>query len=1013
MSTSHLLTLPLVGRSVELAMLRGAVDGAATGHGTTVFLCGEAGVGKTRLAEATAELASSLGWTVATGRAYPVETGVPYAPFSDALLPILRKLDPAAIALLTRGGAADLAYLFPALATPGDPGRGGGRDSPSEFKSRLLYNFSQFLGRLAAKQPLLLVLENLHWADASSLELLHFVARQIAHERVVVLCTYNDADPELKTALRTAEQSLVALGAARVHHLEPLARPALDQLLTKTFGSEATGAREFAALLYGWTRGNPFFIQETLKALVESGRLHLRDGSWFGWEVADLGLPRTIRDAVIDRMAALSPAARALADLAAVVGTRTTFETLQSLADPVGATLLASLDELRRQHILTESAVSDSVVYDFAHPILRDTLYRELGLARARILHALVADRLEESYGAAAPVHADELAFHFARAGNPHGAAAGIASKAIKYLTAAGRSALAKYANREAADYLSAALERLDRERDASEAEHHDALAATLAEDIAQARQRLGEYDAAMSLWERARREAEHRGDDRRLAAIERRMGLASYWCGHHQDALAHYDLGLAAADRGGDARLTARLLLAKGLCLQDVGQPETARAEIERALMIAGGVHDDALLARVHRALLLLHMWTGSPELAREHGAHAIALATRTDQKVVACTSHWALAMLGGLTGRADDTRNHIAESERLVEELGSPVLRMWTAEVKIEYASATGDWESGISFAEQTLAVARALQQRALVPRLLVWTALIYFGRGDIERGKAYVDEAWALSGAGDAAEGRPLDVHSVVPVHIGRAYYEMISGRYEEAIRIGEAGLAIADRSGYVVWAVHRLLPILAESCMRLGDLQRAERVAIRLRDESERLGHPLGLAWADTCDALLPMLRGDNERAIVLMRKAITAMEAIPFLFDGSRLRRELSRRLAAVGDPKGAVHELRHAHDVFARLGAERELAGTREELRKLGVRPPLRTAGVGAHGLTGRELEVVRLVSARKSNKEVAKALGIAPRTVSTHLSNIFKKVGVASRGELADYARRNLLAEE
>jgi DNA-binding CsgD family transcriptional regulator len=147
-------------------------------------------------------------------------------------------------------------------------------------------------------------------------------------------------------------------------------------------------------------------------------------------------------------------------------------------------------------------------------------------------------------------------------------------------------------------------------------------------------------------------------------------------------------------------------------------------------------------------------------------------------------------------------------------------------------------------------------------------------------------------------------------------------------------------------------------------------------------------------------------------VQLLRSAAESLEAIPFVPDAARVRRQLGRALIETGDTEGAIRELRRVHEVFSHLGAEPELDDTREQLRTLGARPPQRSVVSGAGGLTGRELEIVRLVAARQSNKEIGTALEISSRTVSTHLSNIFAKLGVASRGELADYARRAGLAE-
>src|SRR5213594_3426355 len=183
--TSATSVLPLTGRSGELMSLTASLQDAGGGRGGTVILAGESGIGKTRLATTIVDQATKRGFTIAVGRAYPVEAGVPYAVFSDALLPVLRALEPSVLSLLTRGGNAELIQLFPALASGERASAGSApRGDPTELRARLLWNFTQFLSRFAAKRPLLLVLENLQWADSSSLELLHFTARQIGSERI-------------------------------------------------------------------------------------------------------------------------------------------------------------------------------------------------------------------------------------------------------------------------------------------------------------------------------------------------------------------------------------------------------------------------------------------------------------------------------------------------------------------------------------------------------------------------------------------------------------------------------------------------------------------------------------------------------------------------------------------------------------------------------------------------------------------------------------------------------------
>ena len=963
-------------------------------------MSGEGGVGKTRILTAAVEKAEKDNWNVVVGRAYAVETGIPYALFSDALLPLLRKLEPGALSVLTRGGMSELAYLFPALALPGDRERASASVDPSDLKARLLWNFTQFLGRLAARQPLCIVLENLQWADASSLELLHFVARQIGSHPIALLVSYNDAERDLNPVLRTTEQSLVSLGVAATCRLGPLTPGDVAQMLEEKFGADGASLRQFSALLYGWTRGNPFFVEETLKWLVESEVLREENGRWVGWEVESLQLPPTVRDAVAARMSRLSAPARDVANLAAVVGTRVTFDQLTALSPLAGEKLASAFDELCGHRVLEEVQGPDGVAYDFAHPILQQVTYNALGAARARLLHASVAEALESYYGKRAADHAGELAFHFTRSSS-------LAPKAVFYLSEAGSAALAAYANREAAAFLTAALQQIENVDDPGVDRDE------IVRGLARARQRLGDYDGALTLWSTARAAAALRSDNAALAAIEHRMGLACYWSGKFDDALQHYSAGLEAAARGPDRAIVVRLHLANATCLQELGRLDASKAEVESALVAAEKAGSDAMLARAHRALLLLYAWTGPADLALAHGHKAIEFAEASGETMLEWTAHWGMGLLAGLTGKAPDVVEHIRHCERLEEQLRSPLLPLWTAELSLQYASWMGEWDSGLALGERTIALARSLRQRTLVPRLLVWTGLIYLWRHDLERAKAYFDEAWQLSGAGTATEHR-LDVPTVVPAHMGLAAYHLETGNYTEAIRIGEAGRELADKLGYIAWTLQWLLPVVGEAALWNREFARAEAHSGRMRRDAKRLSNPIALALADACDGMLLLFRDKNPAgAIPLLEASIAALEAIPLPDAASRVRRPLSFAMKDAGDREGAVRELRKAHEVFARLGASGQLDYVRAELRKLGARPPARTIGEGMSGLTGRELEIARMVARRKSNKEIGAALDISARTVSTHLSNIFAKVGVASRGELADFVRDNAMDEE
>ena len=989
---------PLVGRAQELEAFANVLASAQEGTGAALFLRGDTGTGKSRLASAVVEQGNRLGFDTVGGQAYRMDVGVPYGLWSNAFFPKLREMDDATLSVLTRGGEEELSIVVPGL-------RGGSTQDPvlasagpGELRTRIHWNFTELLRGLSKRTPLLVVLDDLHWSDPSGLDLFHFVSRQIAEVPLVLLGVYNTEELVHNPAFQKMERPLLSVSGSEALDIGPLSADETVDLVLRTFQVDPGIGEPLARQIHERAGGNPYFVEEILKSLVDSGKLFLQDGRWLGWEVEDLDLPSSVTAAVSARFGELSSAAQEVAKILAVAGTRVDHGLLSTLAEQDQSDLLAGLDQLRTTQLIEETADGAHIVYRFVHPLVQEVIYSEMGLARVRTLHQRMGEALERGEAAVIedPVHA--LAFHFSRAG-------GDDPRVVRYLAAAGRDALESRANREAAGFLREATERVHAGAFTEEDTGVELL--PLEEDLARVLQRLGKYRRAADHWRVALKIAIEQNDSARAADLHRRIGQAAYFPGRFDEALTSYTTGLEYAKAGSDRAIEARLHLCKGIALQAQGSADEAREEMETALTVAETVADPGLLARVHRGLMILHHWLGDHEEVREHGREAIALSEQAGDRQITFWVYWQLAVQEGLLGDIKTMGRHIQRCREIAKELRSPVLDLWTSEVLIEHATAAGEWNTGIALGEQAVARARSLGQDALLPRLLVFLSLIYLGRGEIERGRECVDEAWTLSGA---AKGDNSRVHLVVPAHIGKAAYHVAAGEYEEAIRIGEAGLAIAENTGFIIWAAHRLLPLIGEAYLQIHDAEAGRHIERRMRRYGKKLNTRSGLGWLAAFEAIKVWYSGDIERATVLLRKAAEELEAVPMIFDAARLRRQLAGRLADLGQRDAALDELRRVHDVFLRIGAKPELKKTRAMFGELDTRPPSISKGSGAEALSQRELEIARLVARRKSNKAIAKELGISPRTVSTHLSNTFQKLEIGSRGELADYAREHEL---
>ena len=989
---------PLVGRTHELDVLGNALASARAGSGAAIFLKGDTGTGKSRLASAVVEEATQFGFETVTGQAYRMDTGVPYGLWSNAFFPMLREMDDTTLSVLTRGGEEELSIVVPGLREGGTQDPGFASAGPGELRTRIHWNFTELVRGLSKRKPLLVVLDDLHWSDPSGLDLFHFVSRQIVEVPLVLLGVYNTKQLVHNPAFQTMERPLLSVSGSEALDVGPLSADETVDLVLRTFQTDAGIAEPLARQVHERAGGNPYFVEEILKSLVDAGKLFLQDGQWLGWEVEDLDLPASVTEAVSARFGELSSSVQEVANVLAVAGTKVDHGLLGSVAEQAEADMLAGLDELRTTQLIEEAADGAHIVYRFVHPLVQEVIYSEMGLARARTLHQRLGEALERGEAAVIDDPAHALAYHFSCAGDDD-------PRVVRYLAAAGRNALESRADREAEGFLTEAIERVRAGAFTEEDTGVEIL--PLEADLARVLQRLGEYGRAADHWGAALHIAVEHDDGARTAALHRRIGQAAYFQGQYEEAVNSYTEGLVYAKAGSDRAIEARLHLYKGNALQAQGSADAARKEMETALAVAETVADPSLLARVRRELMILHTWLGDTDEAREQGRKAIALSEEAGDRQITFWVYWALAIGEGFLGEVEVMDRHIQRCREIAKELRSPVLDLWTSEVLLEHAMAAGEWDTGIALGERAVARARALGQDALLPRLLVWLSLIYLGRGEIERGRACVDEAWTLSGA---ATGDNSRVHLVVPAHIGKAAYHHASGEYEEAIRVGEAGLAIAENTGFIIWAAHRLLPLIGEAYLQIHDAEAGLHIEKRMRRYGKKLSTRVGLAWLSAYEAVKIWYRGDIERATVLLRKAAEELEAVPMIYDAARLRRQLAGRLADLGERDAALVELRRVHDVFQKIGAKPELKKTRGMFRELDTRPPSISQGSGAEALSQRELEIARLVARRKSNKAIAKELGISPRTVSTHLSNTFQKLGIGSRGELADYAREHSL---
>jgi len=444
---------PLVGREPEMAFLRERYQEAQAGTGGLLLVQGEAGVGKTRLVEEFADHLRWQGVRVLWGRCYEFERLLPYQPLGEALQAVLSTLAPGELAALPAWILVELVRLVPELpetlpeltASPTPP--------LEEEQAHLFEGVARFLADLSSDGALVLILDDLHWATESTLQMIHYLARRLADQPVLIVGTLRPEAVERQSALVSFERQLGREGLVQSWNLAGLSPQAIEALLAEMSGSGQAVA-PLARRLYTETEGNPFFLIESLKALFDSGLVSLEGGAWTGdfarVSEAELPLPVGVSEAVQARVRRLDEEARQALQVAAALGREFDFELLNAAWQQGEEATLEALDVLLRRRFIDEGSGGLGRDYAFHHHKIQEVVYAGLPRRRRQHLHARVAQAMETLYASDLAAVAGELAFHFCQGRQPE--------RVVRYLLLAGDQARLAYAHREAIDYYSQAL---------------------------------------------------------------------------------------------------------------------------------------------------------------------------------------------------------------------------------------------------------------------------------------------------------------------------------------------------------------------------------------------------------------------------------------------------------------------------------------------------------------------------------------------------------------------------
>ena len=958
-----LLSEHLVGRAEELGAFDQLLAELDSGEAAAMALVGEPGIGKTRLLAELDARSDARGHLVLAGSASELERDLPFWVFVDALEEYAQALDPRVLASLDDDVRTELARVFPSLA-----GLAAGRPPAFQHERYRSYRaVRELLARLATTNPVLVVLDDLHWADSASVELLGALLRRPPPGVAMALAMRHRQVPErLSTALEHAHRtgSLVRL------ELRPLTRLEADEFL----GEDVEAAR--ADALYEASGGNPFYLEHLARSSEGTPRIaaHARE-LWLG----DIDVPPSVAAALAEEFDLLSTGARVVLEGAAVAGDPFEPELAAAAASRPEAVAIEELDELLQLDLVRETDVPRR--FRFRHPLVRRAVYESTPAGWRLGAHERCARALE-ARGAPVAARAHHVE-RFARQGD-------LAS--IATLRTAGE-ATAHRAPASAARWFAGALSLLPQD---APAEERVELLLARAGSLAAIGQFSESHSALLECIALAPGEA---------TALHVRLATAcagvEHLLGRHQEA-------------------HARLLDALE-SLAEPGSPEAVALMIELAV--------DGFYRMEYGPM-------------RDWAEQALSAARPLDDPPLIAAALAAVAYAAALGGAMDDAETNRSEAAALVDALSDEDLAL-RLDAAVNLAAAELDLErfaDAAAHAERAMSVGQATGQSDLVPILVYCLAWVSRRRGELAESGDLLDgavESSRLSGNAQSLAGNLLN-QSLTALAAGDLELALaaaeesveLTSRLEPGLVSASAGHALAsllveqgDPAGAVealvgpaggedlplvpsAWRTH-FLELLTRCWLALGRLDEAGRTATKAETCAETFGLRLARALADRAAGAVALASRDHGTAAERALASARAADELGVPVEAALSRMLAGRALARSGQRTRAANELGHAAKQLHACGAVRYRDQAEHELRQLGHRIHRRTrpgkaGGAGIDLLTERELQIARLVVDRRTNPEIAAGLFLSKKTIESHLHNMFHKLGVASRVDLA-----------
>jgi predicted ATPase len=878
----------LVGRQNELAQLQELwIRAQKEGHSHLALISGEPGVGKTRLAHELIVYAQLGGAVVLRGGCYEYEAATPYMPFAEALRDWVNAHSADELRTQLSSNAFELSRLAPEIDAKIGPLPPSPPLPANDERLRLFDHIARFLQKIAAERGLLLFIDDLHWADHGTIALLHYLLRRLRNERVLVLAAYREVELDRSRPLSGA---LVEWNRERLALRIPIGRLPLDGTCAMLCGllGLANVSDEFAQLIQRETEGNPFFVEEVVKSLIEQGQIYRAGDHWERKQIAELTVPQSVREAIGRRLSRLDQACLDVLHMAAALGKTFAFNELEAASTVSEDQLLDALDKAGEAQLIRSD---QDTTFSFTHDKIREVLYEELNPIRRRRLHQRIGESLLRLHAGRLDAHVSDLAHHFAESGD--------LDMGLQFCVRAAEKAAAVFARDEALTYYERALE-------CAESLNLPQRIAAIEEAVGELYYGRGPFELAVEHYQRA---LKHATTTSQRAALKTKIGAVYAYVGDER-GLEYLQAAEGELDPQTQAGDLARALAMLGRFHHYRLEFDRSVQYLERARELAKPLDDPIILAEIYAYLAGAYQQAGQFDRSNEWAWRTIALGERHDYQYAVALGYEFQAENAFAIGHWQAALSCAARDREIGEKIGSLARVAWS-DLSCAFAyQGLGELTEALAAIERCVTLAEHIGDRRLTIFARSRRATIQIDLGNDDAAQADLD--FALTSAGE------LRQQQVYNWAYSAAFYACL--QREDWTRALQMIERFAETTGVnpIGW-----YPV---TCFWLG---RRDELAEILAANPLRVNPAAPLrTQGDTWRAL-----GQAEASIGTPEKAATAYDQAAKIYDQLGSRLDLGRLLMYRGllrksqsDLEAARADWQRARSIFEACGAVRDVA---------------------------------------------------------------------------------------